>query len=161
MAAMALVGVVAASAQSYVVVDSEKVFKSIAAFNTAEAELERLGQTRQSEIDAGFDQVENMYNSYMQQKAMLSEAARAQQEKAIIDRETALNKRQEEVFGPEGELMKRRTSLMQPIEDRVKKSIADYGARTGALVLDIAQNPTVLYYSPAADRTQEIINLLK
>ena len=151
-----------AMAQGYVVVNTETVFKSIAAFNAAEAELERLGKARQDEIDAGFDQGERMYNSYMQQKAMLGEAARAQQEKAIIDRETALNKRQEEAFGPEGELMKRRTELMKPIEDKVKKAIADYATRQGGvLVLDIAQNPTILYYAPAADRTQEIINLVK
>jgi outer membrane protein len=158
---MVLAGVGMASAQGYVVVNTETVFKSIAAFNAAEAELERLGKTRQAEIDAGFDQVETMYNSYMQQKPMLGEAARAQQEKTIIERETALNKRQQDVFGPEGELMKRRTELMKPIEDKVKKAIADYGARSGVLVLDVAQNPMVLYYAPSADRTQEIINLVK
>jgi outer membrane protein len=159
---MALMSAGAAMAQGYVVVNSETVFKSIAAFTVAEAELERLGKARQGEIDAGFEQVEAMYNAYMQQKPMLGEAARAQQEKAIIDRETALGKRQEEAFGPEGELRKRREELMKPIEERVKKTIADYAKQRGAvLVMDIAQNPSVLYYDPAADHTQAIINLLK
>ncbi len=160
--AVALVSVGMATAQGYIVVNTETVFKSIAAFNAAEAELERLGTARQAEIDAGFEQVEKLYNSYMQQRAMLSEAARAQQEKMIIDREAELSKRQEDVFGPEGELMKRRTELMKPIEDRVKNAIAGYAKqRGGALVLDIAQNPMVLYYDPAADHTQAIINLVK
>ena len=159
---VALSSVSVASAQGYIVVNTETVFKSIAAFKSAEAELESLGKARQAEIDAGFDQVERMYNAYMQQRSMLGEAARAQQEKTIIDRETALNKRQEEVFGPEGELAKRREELMKPIRERVTKAVADYAARQGGvLVLDIAQNPTVLYYTPAADRTKEIINLVK
>ena len=29
------------------------------------------------------------------------------------------------------------------------------------LVLDIASNPTILYYTPSADRTEQIINQLK
>lgn len=151
-----------ASAQNYIVVNTETVFKSIAAFNAAETELENLGKARQAEIDAGFEQVEKQYNAYMQQKQMLGDAARAQQEKQIIDREAALSKRQEEVFGPEGELMKRRVALMTPIEERVKKAIESYAKQRGAaLVLDIAQNPMVLYYNPSADHTQAIINIVK
>ncbi len=159
--ALALVST-CAWAQSYLVVDTEKVFESLSSYTAATAELEKLGETRQAEIDAAFKQVEQMYNSYMEQRGVLTDLARQQREKAIIDRETEINKRQEAIFGPEGELMKRREALMKPIRDRVFKAISDYAVRMGgALVLDIASNPSVLYYSPAADKTQEIINLVK
>ncbi len=157
-AAMVLVGM-AVNAQNVIVVNSGKVFESMAAFKAAETELETLGKTRQAEIDAAFAQVETMYNSYMQQKSVLGEAARAQQEKAIIDRETAATERQEEIFGPDGELMKRRETLMNPIEERVKNAVTGYAQRVGATV--VLEADGALYFNPAADRTQEIINLLK
>jgi outer membrane protein len=161
-AALMVTGLTAARAQNYIVVNTETIFKAIPAYNSANTELDRLGETRQAEIDSAFEQVEVMYNAYMQQKQYLAEAARQQREKAILDREAEITKRQEEIFGPEGELMQRRVALIKPIQDRVFKAIADYAKRNGdALVLDVASNPAVLYYSPAADKTQEIIKLVK
>ncbi len=160
-AALALVSM-AAGAQNYIVVNTETIFKSISSYTSATNTLDQLAKTRQSEIDAAFAQIETMYNAYMQQKAMLGEAARAQQEKVIIDREAEATKRQEDIFGPEGEMMKRRTELLKPIEDRVLNAIKSYAATVGgALVLDVAENPMVLYYAPSVDRTQEIINMLR
>jgi outer membrane protein len=148
-----------AQAQNFIVVDTGKIFESIPAWKSATATLEELAQTRQAAIDAAYAEVEAMYNSYVQQKAVLTEIARQQREKAIIDRESEITKRQEEVFGPEGELNQRREALLKPIQDKVIGTIKSYAASVGAAVaLDVAE---VIYYAPAADRTQEIINLVK
>lgn len=153
---------IAASAQNVVVVNSQTVFKSIAAYNAAETQLENLAKARQGEVDNAFKQVEAMYNSYMEQKQYLTEMARQQREQAIVTREEEATKRQEAIFGPEGELMKKRVELVKPIQDRVFGIIKEYANRTGAaVVIDIASNPNVLYYSPVADKTQDIINLVK
>lgn len=154
----ALVGFTAA-AQGVIVVNSAEVFESMASFKAAEAELKSLGEARQAEIGAQFAQIETLYNSYMQQKAVLGEAARAQQEQNIIDRETAASKRQEEVFGPDGELAKRRETLMTPIQERVESVVGSYASKRGVAV--VLEKEQALWMSPTADVTQEIINLLK
>ena len=161
---LAALGLVAfsAQAQNYMVVNTETIFKSITAYNNANTSLDNLGQQYQKEVDDAFAEVEKMYNDYIQQKPYLSESARITREKGILDREEQINKYQEQIFGPEGELMKKRVELIKPIQDRVFETINKYAAANGqAIVLDIANNPMVLYYAPSADKTEEIIKLVK
>ena len=153
---------VIASAQNYMVVDSEKVFKSIAAYNDALEQIEKLATQYQKEVDAKFANVEKMYNSYMQQRASLSVSAQQQQEQLILQREAEATEYQESIFGTDGELMKKRINLIQPIQQRVFATIESFSKQYGYdLVIDISANPTVLYYSTKVDFTERIIEALK
>ncbi len=154
------VGVV--SAQNYMVVDSEKVFKSLAEYNSALDQIETLSKSYQSAVDAKFQEVEQLYNSYMQQRASLSASSRQQIEQQILDLEAKATEYQESLFGTDGELMKRRMELIQPIQNRVFTAIENFSKQYGYdLVIDIAANPTVLYYSEKVNFTQRIIESLK
>ena len=149
-------------AQNYIVVNSEKIFKSIEAYNAAIAELDRLAESYQSQVDAKFKEVENLYNNYMARKASLSVSSQSVAENQILAKEQEVTKFQESIFGTDGTLMKKRIELIQPIQQRVFKAIEEYSQEKGyELVLDIAQNAEVLYYSPKADHTEAIINKLK
>ena len=58
--------------------------------------------------------------------------------------------------------MKKRLELIQPIQKRVFDAIAAYAARVGAdMVLDSANNASLLYKSAKADHTQQVIDALK
>jgi outer membrane protein len=154
------VGVV--SAQNYMVVDSEKVFKSLAEYNSALDQIETLSKSYQSAVDAKFQEVEQLYNSYMQQRASLSASSRQHIEQQILDLEAKATEYQESLFGTDGELMKRRMELIQPIQNRVFTAIENFSKQYGYdLVIDIAANPTVLYYSEKVNFTQRIIESLK
>lgn len=151
-----------ASAQKTMVVNTEKVFSAVAAYNDALETLDKLGQQYQKTVDDAYEQIETMFNDYQQQKAYLSNESRASREKAILDREQEVMDYQERMFGQEGELMKKRVELVKPVQDRVFGMINSYAQSNGYdLVLDIAGNPTVLYYNPSADKTEEIIKLVK
>lgn len=159
--AMALTGF-AANAQNYVVVNTETIFRALDEYNRANTTLDNLAQQYQKEIDDAFAEVERLYNSYMAQKPYLSEAARAANEKSILDREAQILERQEQIFGPEGELMQKRVDMIKPIQDKVFAAIDRYAQANGhTLVVDLANNPSILYYAPSADKTQEIIKLVK
>ncbi|MBQ5894442.1 MAG: OmpH family outer membrane protein, partial [Rikenellaceae bacterium] len=105
-----LLGVVAfmgvASAQNYMVVDSEKIFKSIKEYNEAMTQLDNLAQLCQKQVDAKFADIEKLYNSYQQDKSSLSAASRALRENEILEKEAEAVKFQESLFGNEGALMK-------------------------------------------------------
>ena len=152
----------AVSAQNYMVVDSEKIFKSITSYNNALQQLDKLAQEYQAKVDAKFAEVESLYNSYVSQRASLSDYARQQREQQILQREQEATEYQESIFGTDGELMKRRMELIQPIQKRVFNAIESFSKQYGYdLVIDISANPTVLYYSEKVDFTQRIINALK
>ena len=151
-----------ASAQNYMVVDSEKVFKSIESYNDALEEIEKLATEYQKAVDAKFAEVETLYNNYMQQRASLSASSQQQYEQLILKREAEATEYQESLFGTEGELMKKRVALIQPIQQRVFNIIESFSKQYGYdLVIDISANPTVLYYSEKVNFTDRIIQALK
>jgi outer membrane protein len=157
-----LVSMGAAVAQNYMVVDSEKVFKSIAAYNSALAEVEADAQRYQTQVDEAFNQLEQAFNNYQQRKAMMSEAQRASEEQRIVAREDEIKKFQADTFGEEGSVFKKRVGLIKPIQDRVFAAIEKYAADHGYdIVLDVASNPSILYYKPAVNHTDAIIAIVK
>ena len=161
---LALVLSISASAlaQNYAVVNSEKVFKSVEKYNAAITQLDELAKQYQAQVDAKFEEVEKLYNAYMQRKASLSQASQQANEENIIKKEQEATEFQESIFGTEGELMKKRLELIQPIQKQVFAAIEEYAKQKGYdMVIDIAQNATMLYYSPKADHTEEIIKIVK
>ncbi len=151
-----------ASAQNYAVVNSEKIFKSIAKYNEAITELDELANSYQKQVDAKFEEVERVYNAYMARRSQLSAASQAANEENILKMEQEATQYQESLFGTEGILMQKRLELIQPIQKQVFEAIERYAKQKGYdMIIDISQNATMLYYSERADHTDEIIAILK
>jgi outer membrane protein len=151
-----------ATAQKYIVVDSEKIFRSMTDYNTAMTTLDNLAKDYQTKVDAAYAEVESIYNSYIAQKPNLTTAQRTTKEQEILAKEKAAAQFQESVFGNEGVMMKKRIELIQPIQKRVFTAIDNYAKSGGyEMVLDRAANATMLYCSEGVDHTQKIIELLK
>ena len=151
-----------ASAQKYIVVDSEQIFRSISDYNIAMTTLDNLAKEYQTKIDEAYKDIENMYNSYIAQKQDLSATARNVKEQEILSREKAVAEYQEAVFGNDGVMMKKRIELIQPIQKRVFKAIEKYAQNGGYdMVVDSAANASLLYHSEGVNHTQNIIELLK
>ena len=151
-----------ASAQNYAVVNSEKIFKSIDQYNQAITQLDQMANDYQKQVDAKFEEVEKIYNAYMARRAQLSQASQQANEENILKLEQEAQKYQESIFGTEGELMRKRLELIQPIQKKVFETIEKYAKQKGYdMIIDISQNATMLYYSERADHTDEIIAILK
>ena len=153
---------VATQAQSYAVVNSEKIFKSIESYNAAITELDKLAGEYQEQVDEMFEQVEKFYNTYMERRNQLNASSQQANEEKILEMEKEATEFQESIFGTDGELMKKRLELIQPIQKKVFDTIDSYAKQKGYdMIIDVSQNATMLYYSSKADKTNEIIDLLK
>lgn len=160
MFALATLGI--ASAQKYCVIDSEKVFRSLDEYNKAMTQLDELGKSYQTAVDNKFKSVETLYNNYMAQRNNLSASSRAALEQQILQKEEEAQKYQQELFGEEGMLMKKRIELIKPIQEKVFAAIEAYAKANGyELVLDKASNASILYFGSAVDHTDKIIEELK
>ena len=158
--ALAMLGI--ASAQKYCVIDSEKVFRSLDEYNKAMTQLDELGKSYQTAVDNKFKSVETLYNNYMAQRNNLSASSRAALEQQILQKEEVAQKYQQELFGEEGMLMKKRIELIKPIQEKVFAAIEAYAKANGyELVLDKASNASILYFGSAVDHTDKIIEELK
>ena len=152
----------AATAQKYIVVDSEKIFRSMTDYNTAMTTLDNLAKEYQTKVDATYAEVESLYNTYIAQKANLSTTQRNAKEQEILAKEKAAAEYQESIFGNDGVMMKKRIELIQPIQRRVFTAIENYAKNGGyEMVLDTASNASMLYHSDSVDHTTKIIELLK
>lgn len=150
------------AAQNYIIVNSEKVFKSVDAYNTAISTLDKMAEQYQAQVDAKFAEIETLYNNYMNQKASLTATTRQTRENAILAKEKEAQDYQEALFGNDGTLMKKRIELIEPIQKKVFAAIEAYAKQAGAdIVLDSANNPMLLYTNPRVERTQQVIDALK
>ena len=157
-----LISVSAATAQKYIVVDSEKIFRSMTDYNTTMTTLDNLAKEYQTKVDATYAEVESLYNTYIAQKANLSTTQRNAKEQEILAKEKAAAEYQESIFGNDGVMMKKRIELIQPIQKRVFSAIDSYAKAGGYdMVLDSAANAAMLYSSESVNHTQKIIELLK
>lgn len=162
LSALLLFGVSGAFAQNYMVVNTETIFKAIPEYTTAVTELDELAKQYQENIDSAYEKIEEMYNTYMQQKASLSQQTQQAREESILDNEKRVAEYQEGVFGSDGIIAKKRAEKLDPIQKKVIDTITKYAQDNKfALVLDISTNPMVIYYTPESDKTQQIISLLK
>ena len=92
-----------AYAQNYMIVDSEKIFKSIDAYNTAIKDLDKMAEDYQKQVDDKFAEIETLYNNYQQQKASLSATTRQVLEDTILSKEKDATALQESLFGKDEE----------------------------------------------------------
>ena len=61
-------------------------------------------------------------------------------------------------FGPEGEMAKKQTALLQPIEDEIYEAVKAIALQQGyAAVLDRASATSLIFASPDIDISNEVL----
>ena len=64
-------------------------------------------------------------------------------------------------FGPEGELFKKRESLMSPIQEEIYNAVKEISELRGySLVLDRASDSGIIFGSPKIDISNEVLQKL-
>ena len=64
-------------------------------------------------------------------------------------------------FGPEGELYKKRVSLVEPIQEEIYNAVKGIATSKGfQLILDRASDASIIFASPAIDISNEVLSKL-
>ncbi len=159
-AAMALVAV-AASAQKFALIDMEYILKNIPAYERANEQLTQVGKKWQAEVDALNTEAQTMYKNYQNEVVFLSQEQKKAKQEAIMQKEKQASELKRKYFGPEGELFKKRTSLMTPIQEEIYNAVKDIADLRGySLVLDRASDTGIIFGSPKVDISNEVLTKL-
>lgn len=151
----------AAQAQKYCVIDSKYILEKIPEYSTAQKQLDNISDGWQKEVDAKMQSVDQMYKSYQAERAMLSEAMRAKREEEIVTKEKEAKDLQKKYFGYEGELFRKRQSLIKPIQDKVFNSVQSYAASRGYdIIYDKSGGITIFYADPKLDKSEDILKMI-
>ena len=91
----------------------------------------------------------------------LSQEQKKARQDAIMQKEKEASDLKRKYFGPEGELYKKRTALMTPIQDEVWNAVQDIADLRGyQLVLDRASDTGIIFGSPKIDISDEVLRKL-
>lgn len=145
-------------AQKYALVDTEYILKHIPEYDMANQEMESVGELWQSEIETMQKAVQDMYKAYQANVGSLSANEKTKRENAIVAKESELQQLRNKYFGAEGEMFKRRESLIKPIEDAVYNAIKEISLLNGyKAVIDRASATSMIFASPDIDISDEVL----
>ena len=145
-------------AQKFALIDLECILSNIPAYERANEQLNQTSKAWQNEIEAVSNEAATLYKNYQNESVFLSEAQKKEREQAIVDKEKEAADLKKKYFGPEGELFKKRQSLVAPIHDEIYNAVkAIAQARNFQLILDRASDSAIIFASPAIDISNEVL----
>jgi len=151
----------AGNAQKFAMVDMEYIMKNIPSYETANEQLNQVSKKWQSEVEIKLQEVQTMYKNYQTELVFLSEDMKVKREEEIVAKEKAAQELKRSYFGPEGELYKKRESLMKPIQDEVYTAIQEISKEKDLeLVFDKSSAMSVLFTSPKLDVSDAVLQKL-
>lgn len=145
-------------AQKFAMVDMEYILKNIPAYETATEQLNIISKKWQTEVESSMQEVQTMYKNYQTELVFLSDEMKVQREEEIIEKEKASQELKRTYFGPEGELFKKRQSLMKPIQDEIFNVIQELSREKDySLVFDKSSTMNIIFTSPKLDISDEVL----
>lgn len=158
---MAVAGIATAMAQKFALVDMEYVLKNIPQYEMANEQLEQLSARWQKEIEAIGAQSQTLYQNFLADKVFLTDDQIKKREEEIVAKEKEATDLRYKYFGPEGELYKKRQSLLKPIQDDVYNAIKKVADERGyQAIFDRASSSDIIYASPKIDISNEVLGKL-
>jgi outer membrane protein len=149
------------TAQRIAIVDITRVLDEMSDYKKAQTELDNIAAQWRQEIAQEYDQIKALYNKYQAEQVLLSEDARKQREDEIMEREKQVRIMQNDKFGAEGALFRKRQDLVQPIQERVYGAIKQYASDRGFdFIFDKGSSSGLIFSSDEFDKTDDIIRIL-
>lgn len=150
-----------ASAQKFALIDMEYIMGNIPAYERANEQLNQVSKKWQAEIEAVDNQAKTLYKNYQNEAVFLSEEQKKEREQAIVDKEKEASELKKKYFGPEGELYKKRVSLIEPIQEEIYNAVKGIAQSKGfQLILDRASDTGIIFASPSIDISNDVLSKL-
>lgn len=153
-----LAGMFSASAQKFALVDMEYILKNIPSYEMANEQLNQVSQRWQREVDDLKKEADTMYKNYQSDMVFLTDEQKKKKEAEIVAKEKEASQLQYKYFGPQGELFKKRQSLIKPIQDEIYNAMKKVSEERGfQVIFDRASSQSILFASPRIDVSNEVL----
>ena len=150
-----------AGAQKFALIDMDYILKNIPAYERANEQLNQVSKKWQAEVEALNPEAATMYKNYQNEVVFLSQEQKKKRQEDIMAKEKEASDLKRKYFGPEGELFKKRESLMTPIQEEIYTAVKDISELRGySLILDRSSNAGIIFGSPKIDISNEVLQKL-
>ncbi|MDE6081497.1 MAG: OmpH family outer membrane protein, partial [Muribaculaceae bacterium] len=119
------------SAQKFALIDMEYILKSVPTYEMANEQLNQLSQRWQKEVENLSREAETLYKNYQSERVFLTDDQKKKKEEEIMAKENEAKELRYKYFGPEGELYKKRQTLIKPIQDDIYNAVKKVAEERG------------------------------
>ena len=155
---VAVVASLTASAQKYALVDMDYILRNVPAYEMANEQLNQVSLRWEKEVNELSKEAENMYKTYQSDMVFLTDDQKKKREEEIVAKEKEATDLRYKYFGPEGELYKKRQSLMKPIQEDVYNAVKAVAEEKGyQTIFDRASSQSIVFASPRIDVSNEVL----
>lgn len=148
-------------AQKFAYVDTDYILTKVPEFVQAEEKINEFSKQWQSEIEAAYQDVEQMYRTYQSEQVLLTSEMKTKREESIIEKEKSVQTLQQKYFGTQGELYKKRQDLIKPIQDRIFDAVQQLAATNKySIIFDASSDLIMLYSNPDLDKSDKVLELM-
>ncbi|MBP3298177.1 MAG: OmpH family outer membrane protein [Muribaculaceae bacterium] len=147
-----------ASAQKFALVDMEYILRNVPSYEMANEQLNQVSLRWEKEVSELSKESETLYKNYQSERVFLTEDQRKKREDAIVAKEKEVADLKYKYFGPEGELYKKRQSLMKPIQEEVYNAVKKVAEEKGyQAIFDRASSQSIVFASPRIDVSNDVL----
>ncbi len=148
-------------AQRFAFVDSDYILKHVPEYAAAQKQLAALSDQWQKDVDSRSQEIDRLYKAYEADQVLMTADMKKRREVEISDKEKAVKDFQRQKFGPDGELSKKSSALIKPIQDRVTKAIQAVAESENLdMIFDKNSEVIMLYANPRYDKSADVITRL-
>ncbi len=156
-----LMATLAASAQKFALMDMEYIMKNVPAWTRANEQINQASKKWQAEVEALNNEAATLYKNYQNEAVFLSNDQKKARQEAVMKKEKEAADLRKKYFGPEGELFKKRESLITPIQEDIYQVVKEISELRGySLVLDRSSDTAIIFGSPKIDISNEVLEKL-
>ncbi|MDE6560225.1 MAG: OmpH family outer membrane protein [Muribaculaceae bacterium] len=156
--AFVMVAVLGAYAQKFALVDMDYILRNVPSYEMANEQLNQVSQRWEREVTELSKEAETMYKNYQSEMIFLTDDQKKSREEELVAKEKEVTDLRYKYFGPEGELFKKRQSLMKPIQEDVYNAVKAVCEEKGyQVIFDRASSQSIVFASPKIDVSNEVL----
>jgi len=145
-------------AQKFAYVDSKYILSHIPEYQQAQAEVNKLSNQWQKDIENKYETISKLETSLQAEKILLTDEMKQKREKEIETKRQEAKDMQKAKFGINGELFKKREELVKPIQDQIYEAIQEVASTSALMVVfDKSAESNMLYTNPKHDISDKVL----
>jgi outer membrane protein len=148
-------------AQKFGYVDTDYILSQMPEYKEAQAEIDQLAKTWQSEIQQMYEEIDKMYSELQAEEVLLTAEMKEERMAEIKIRQEEVREYNSKVFGYEGLFFLKKKELMKPVMESVfeatEKVCKDHRLQ---FMFDKAADMVMLYTDPIHDYTDYVLEEL-
>ena len=157
-AIMAIACAFAANAQKFALIDMEYILRNVPSYEMANEQLNQISLRWEKEVTELSKEAETMYKNYQADMVFITDEEKKKREEEIVAKEKEATDLRYKYFGPEGELYKKRQSLMKPIQEDVYNAVKTVAEEKGyQAIFDRASSQSIVFASPRIDVSNDVL----